>query len=213
LASTQTDNEGNFEVLFKAIPDQSVNKSLMPVFTYHITADVTDLGGETRSAEQFVHVGYVGLLADVITSETWKIEEKNQFQVVTTNLDGEAQNAQVQVKIHKISSPEKVKNKRYWEMPDSYLMSEEEHQKMFPNEEYKDESDPLNWKLENLVYSETFFTKEKNKIEFSPNSISKPGVYRLDFLCQTIPFPIEISKIIRVEASDAKNWFFLRRLS
>lgn len=204
----KTDKEGNFEIVFEAIPDHSINKTLMPVFTYHITADITDLGGETRSAEQFVRVGYVGLLADVITPETWKIEEKNQFQVVTTNLDGEDQNAQVQVKIHKIKSPEKVKIKRYWEMPDSYLMSEEEHHKLFPNEEYKNENDPLNWVLENLVFSETFFTKEKNKVEFFPNSFSEPGVYRLDLLCETTLFPIEISKIIKIEASDSKQLVF-----
>jgi uncharacterized protein YfaS (alpha-2-macroglobulin family) len=204
----QTDKEGNFDIQFIAIPDKSIKKSLMPVFTYQITADVTDLGGETRSAEQFVRVGYVGLLADIIIEETWKIEDKNQFQVVTTNLDGEEQNAQVQVKIHKINSPEKVKNKRYWEMPDSYLMSEEEHQKMFPNEEYKDESNPLNWELDNLVFSKTFFTKEQNKVEILPNTLKEPGVYRLDFLCETTPFPIEISKIIKIEASDAKQLVF-----
>lgn len=204
----QTDKEGNFEILFKAIPDHAVKKSLMPVFTYHITADVTDLGGETRSAEQFVRIGYVGLLADIIIEETWKIEDKNQFQVVTTNLDGEEQNAQVQVKIHKINTPEKVKNKRYWEMPDSYLMSEEEHQKIFPNDEYQNESDPLNWVLEKPVFNKSFFTKEQNKIEFAPNTFTEAGVYRIDLLCETNLSPIEISKIIIIEASDIKQLVF-----
>ncbi|HEX9601969.1 MAG TPA: MG2 domain-containing protein, partial [Mariniflexile sp.] len=53
-----TNEKGEFEIIFKAIPDQSVDKSSLPIFNYEITADVTDLNGETRSATTIVNVGY-----------------------------------------------------------------------------------------------------------------------------------------------------------
>src|SRR5690606_11492482 len=60
---SMTNDKGEFEITFKAIPDQSVDKSSLPVFNYEITADVTDLNGETRSATAIVNVGYHALVA------------------------------------------------------------------------------------------------------------------------------------------------------
>jgi hypothetical protein len=54
---------GEYEITFKALPDQSIDKSSLPVFNYEITADVTDLNGETRSATTIAKVGYHALLA------------------------------------------------------------------------------------------------------------------------------------------------------
>src|SRR5690606_37067206 len=60
---TITDAEGKFSIDFAAIPDLTVSKDNLPVFTYEITADVTDLNGETRSATATVKVGYHTLTA------------------------------------------------------------------------------------------------------------------------------------------------------
>ena len=58
-----TNEKGEFEITFKAMPDQSVDKSSLPIFNFEITADVTDLNGETRSATTTVNVGYHALVA------------------------------------------------------------------------------------------------------------------------------------------------------
>jgi len=58
---TITNNKGEFEITFKAQPDQSVDKSSLPIFKYEVTADVTDLNGETRNATTIVNVGYHAL--------------------------------------------------------------------------------------------------------------------------------------------------------
>ncbi len=59
-----TNNKGEFEIIFKAIPDESASKENLPVFTYEITADVTDINGETRSATTTVKVGYHSLISN-----------------------------------------------------------------------------------------------------------------------------------------------------
>ncbi len=62
---TTTNDKGEFEITFKALPDESVDKTSLPVFNYEITADVTDLNGETRSATTIVNVGYHALIANI----------------------------------------------------------------------------------------------------------------------------------------------------
>ncbi|HSN60433.1 MAG TPA: MG2 domain-containing protein, partial [Ferruginibacter sp.] len=44
---TTTDADGNFKIQFKAIPDETVNKKDQPTFYYEVSADVTDINGET----------------------------------------------------------------------------------------------------------------------------------------------------------------------
>ena len=58
---TVSDNSGAFSIKFKAIPDANVSKENNPIFSYEITADVTDVNGETRSATTIVKVGYHSL--------------------------------------------------------------------------------------------------------------------------------------------------------
>lgn len=201
-----TNNKGDFNISFEAMPDGSIDKSLKPVFTYQITADVTDLSGETRSGEQDVLVGYVSLLANIQSKDSWKINEQNKVEITTTNLNGEPQNAQVKVVISKLKTPSILKNNKYWGKPDSYILSEKDHDKLFPQEEYLDENNPLNWEVETVVYSQSFYTKEKSKVDFIPNTFKNVGVYKIDLTClQETMFPIEVTKIITLEAENSKQ--------
>ncbi|HSQ45397.1 MAG TPA: MG2 domain-containing protein, partial [Lutibacter sp.] len=45
---TITDAQGNFNITFKAIPDKSVDAANLPIFIYEVTAEITDINGETR---------------------------------------------------------------------------------------------------------------------------------------------------------------------
>src|SRR5690606_30415980 len=99
---SMTDKDGNFEIKFKAIPDESVDKNSLPVFNYEITADVTDLNGETRSATTIVNVGYHALLANIsIEGQLDKSKIEHQLSISTKNLNGEFVAAQGTVKIYK----------------------------------------------------------------------------------------------------------------
>jgi hypothetical protein len=50
-----------FKIVFKALPDNSVSKKDQPTFYYEVTADVTDVAGETRSGNTQVAVAYQAL--------------------------------------------------------------------------------------------------------------------------------------------------------
>ncbi|MBI1780462.1 MAG: alpha-2-macroglobulin, partial [Sphingobacteriales bacterium] len=60
-----TDANGEFKISFKAIPDESVDKSSQPTFIYEVSADVTDINGETRSSSNDVTVAYQALQLNI----------------------------------------------------------------------------------------------------------------------------------------------------
>jgi hypothetical protein len=57
-----TDAEGKFTIKFKAEADDIMSREGNPLFDFAITADVTDINGETRSANTKVTTGFSSLL-------------------------------------------------------------------------------------------------------------------------------------------------------
>jgi len=163
---TMTNSNGGFEILFNALPDQSVDKKGLPVFKYEVTADVTDINGETRSATTIVNVGYHALMAKLtIKDKLNKIKKEHEVTIETKNLNGEFVPAKGTLKIYKLTAPKTVLRKRPWAAPDYQLYTETEFKTWFPFEAYKDEDRPENWEKGKLVYDEKFDTNTSKAIK------------------------------------------------
>uniref|UniRef100_UPI0025BE3F86 MG2 domain-containing protein n=1 Tax=Lacinutrix sp. TaxID=1937692 RepID=UPI0025BE3F86 len=103
---TTTDAAGNYEITFKAIPDESVDKTSLPIFKYEIIADVTDINGETRSTSTIVNVGYHALTATIgIENSIDKTNKEHKINIDTKNLNGEFVPAKGTLKIYKLKAP------------------------------------------------------------------------------------------------------------
>ena len=177
----ETDENGAFTIRFKAIPDASVDKKNLPVFTYEITADITDLNGETRSTTTTVKVGYHTLLATIQAPEKInKTEKEHLLQLTTQNLNGEFVPTSGTVKIYKLTAPERVLRKRPWEAPDYQNISEEEFKKLFPHDAYNDEENMLKWKKGTLVFSTPFNTKDSKEITLKNIKKWQSGWYLIE---------------------------------
>lgn len=178
---TTTNDKGEFEISFIAQPDESVDKSSLPVFNYEITADVTDLNGETRSETTIVNVGYHALLASIsIDSELDKTKTDHSIAIDTRNLNGEFSAAEGRLKIYKLNAPDRVLRPRPWRAPDYQMLSSEAFITKFPHEAFEDEANPATWKKGKLVFETTFDT-EKSK-EIALNNIKKwtSGQYHIE---------------------------------
>ncbi len=163
---TITDASGNFSIKFKALADESVSKENLPVFTYEITADVTDVNGETRSATSTVKVGYHSLLATISMDENIdKYSNENKLKIETNNLNGEFSPAKGILKIYKLQAPKNPQRKRPWSVPFYQDISENMFRKLFPNEAYSEnEMEEKNWKKGKLVFSTNFNTEKEKEI-------------------------------------------------
>ena len=175
---TMTNNKGEFEITFKAIPDQSVDQKSLPVFNYEITADITDLNGETRSATSVVNVGYHTLNATLKIDELIDKTNKNhQISIDTKNLNGEFVPAKGVIKIYKLKSPKSVLRQRPWAAPDYQEFAPDTFKDLFPHDAFADEHNSSNWKKGKLVLEKSFNTNETKTIKIGKIKKWQSGEY------------------------------------
>ncbi|MFD0834205.1 MG2 domain-containing protein [Mariniflexile aquimaris] len=175
---TTTNNKGAFEITFKALPDQSVEQSSLPIFNYEITADVTDLNGETRSATSIVNVGYHALVANMSLGENLeKTNKTHSISIDTKNLNGEFVPATGTIKIYKLQAPKHVLRQRTWAAPDYQEFSEEAFKNLFPHDAYNNEHHTANWEKGNLVFEKTFDTKKFKELALGNIKNWESGAY------------------------------------
>ncbi|GAA3636814.1 alpha-2-macroglobulin family protein [Flavivirga jejuensis] len=173
-----TNEKGEFEITFKAIPDQSADKTNLPIFNYEVTADVTDLNGETRSATTIVHVGYHALTVNMsIANFIDKTKKNHAIKIDAKNLNGESVPAKGTIKIYKLNGPKSVLRQRPWSAPDYQEFSQENFKKLFPYDPYNNEHNASNWKKGKLVFVSSFNTETTKKLNLGKIKKWKSGQY------------------------------------
>ena len=158
-----TDAKGEFKITFKALPDESVDKKSQPVFYYEVSADITDINGETRSGNTSVAVAYQALQLNIDMPEKLFADSLRLLTLRSTNLNDIFEKTKVNVSIQKVRSPDKIFRARFWDMPDQFMMSKDEYYGYFPYDIYKDEDKIQNWPLGDKVLDKTDSTKENGQ--------------------------------------------------
>ncbi|MFA5404876.1 MAG: alpha-2-macroglobulin family protein, partial [Ignavibacteria bacterium] len=175
--TTKTNENGEFDIKFNAIPDKSVPKESKPYFTYSITADVTDINGETRSNNKSVSVGYNSLIIGVEIPSNVDKNDKSDFKIKTTNLNGEFEPAEGTITIYKLKNPDRTLQNSYWAKPDKYLYTKEEYNKLFPNDAYGDENNFYKWEKEFKVTDIEYNTSIDSIMHLKDLSQWNQGMY------------------------------------
>lgn len=102
FGTAKTDEKGEFSVTFDAVPDKSIKKSDNPYFRYEISADVTDINGESRSASSSISAGYAALQIKINGQNSYDKESAGKIGISTENLNGKKIKSIVTVKISKL---------------------------------------------------------------------------------------------------------------
>jgi hypothetical protein len=84
----KTNEKGEFEFTFVALPDLKVKQKNEPYFTYTVTVDVTDLSGETRSTSFSVIVAYKTMNLGLGLPYYLSKSDTNEYKFYATNLSG-----------------------------------------------------------------------------------------------------------------------------
>lgn len=114
-----TGPDGSFTIRFPALPDRSVPRAALPVFTYEVVADVTDVAGETRSDSRNVAAGYAEIETAIERSDwqavTADVKDDRgrptaavKLTLATTSLDREPRGATGTLAIHSLVQPADV---------------------------------------------------------------------------------------------------------
>mgnify|MGYP003664058305 CR=1 FL=1 len=182
---TTTDSSGNYEIIFKALPDSSIEKSSLPTFNYEVTADVTDVNGETRSTTTNVYVGYHALNINLMITDVLDKQIKDAtFNISSTNLNGASVAATGVVKLFKLQAPGHVLRPRPWPAPDYAGFTKQEFKDLYPHDAYKDEDNPLNWKKGKMVWKASFDTGKTSEISFGKIKNWDSGKYVMELESQ-----------------------------
>lgn len=165
FGETRTNDNGEFDMTFKAIPDESVDKTYKPIFTYEVTADITDINGETRSSQTIVKVGYHAMTAAIlVNSELDKADKNHDITIQTNNLNGQFVPAKGSIKIYKLQVPETVTRPRPWSAPDLPSFTEAEFKTLFPHDTYNIPNTNQRRKS-TLVFEQSFDTGNSKAIK------------------------------------------------
>ncbi|MFP4847176.1 alpha-2-macroglobulin family protein [Winogradskyella sp. PE311] len=165
FGESKTNAKGEFEVIFKALPDESVSKDNLPVFRYEVTADITDINGETRTATTTVNVGYHAMTLKIVAPDVIDKTKKDiEISLASQNLNGEFAPAKGTLKVYKLNAPNQVLRARPWNAPDFQVISKEEFARLFPNEPYNNEHLLTNWTKGKEVFKADFDTEKEKTI-------------------------------------------------
>lgn len=200
---TKTDKEGKFTVEFTAIPDLKIEKKFEPVFDYKIYADITDINGETRSGEKQVSVSYKALKLVSTIPDRLPADSLHSLNIRTENMNGEFVPATVTVNISKLVEEKRLIRKRYWERPDQFTMEMNEYVKLFPYDEYDNESDYTSWATGDERFSKTDSIGENGKWELSKKGLTT-GFYMIE-ITATGKNKDSVKDIRYIELFDEKN--------
>jgi Bacterial Alpha-2-macroglobulin MG10 domain/Alpha-2-macroglobulin family/MG2 domain len=173
-----TDENGEFSVNFNALPDMTSDPKDLPLFTYTVYVDVTDINGETHSSSTNVIVGYQSLQLSSNLKSQINSQESFVLKLSTTNLNGQDIPAKGKISVDKLLSPEVPLYDRLWSKVDLPMLSEKEFKEKFPNHVYSNENDQFNWKVESRVFESGFDTKITDSVVISNLATWDPGVYK-----------------------------------
>ncbi|WP_315817544.1 hypothetical protein [Paraflavitalea speifideaquila] len=118
-----------------------------------MSADVTDINGETRSGNASVAVAYQALQLKVGALAKLHTDSIKTIQVNTTNFNDLFEQATVTLTIHKLKVPERSYRNRYWEQPDQFVLTQQEYQAAFPYDIYKNENEVSTWEKERRYWN------------------------------------------------------------
>ncbi|MDR2285933.1 MAG: hypothetical protein LBE04_00425 [Prevotellaceae bacterium] len=175
---TSTDDKGELVIDFKAEAGD-VDDNL--IYQYIVSADVTDVNGETCHVDLPVQISNKPFLIETFIPDYIANRNSLDFIVMTTNLDKNFTPADLQVTITALESPEGVIRPRLMEVPDTFVMSRAEFKKYFPLDPYGDEDRPDKYrKIKQIASYNITTTSLYDTISLNAFADAHTGWYRID---------------------------------
>ncbi|MBM4027267.1 MAG: hypothetical protein FJ280_17955, partial [Planctomycetes bacterium] len=172
--TTVTEADGSFAIPFTAKPDLTVLEKDEPVFEFVVYADVTDMTGETRSAQSTLRAGYTALQASIL-AEAWQTPDRPvSLTIQTQSLDGVGEPATGTIRLHALKQPDKVIRSMLGSS--GYYDGIPAASRSAAGSSQLDASDPDTWEPAGLISEQTFKTDDAGQITV-PVSM-KAGIYR-----------------------------------
>ncbi|WP_052496351.1 alpha-2-macroglobulin family protein [Pedobacter lusitanus] len=201
IGTTQTKEGGSFNLTFFAAADLNTNEN----YTFKITADITDLNGETRTASKSINAGKTDMVLNAALPEQLFLTPKtDSLSLSVQNLNGEPIPAKLNAEWTALQYPGRLVNKNIFPViAENYTLSKEEFIKAFPFEEYKGDYDPANWTaLTTAFHQDLTFSNGIGALTLNEKNLS-PGYYRVKLTAKNnAGDTVSTTRIIRIYHSS-----------
>lgn len=177
--TVSTDENGRFRIVFPALPDETTDSSLLPVFTYTVSATVTDAAGESHDFNREIPLGYRSMELALTAPDKVDLHRPDTLQVTTTDLSGRYLASTVTLRLIPLETPHRYIRPRYWGRPDQHALTRAAYLNLFPHDEYADESDPGTWVRKEPVWSHEVTTTVEGAVPLGTSGLA-PGWYLLE---------------------------------
>ena len=174
----RTDASGRFSVSFPAMADD-IAMSDENIYRFVLTADVTDVSGETRSETQSISLSRVPLIVDWKPKPVLSEEEGLEIPIRIANLNGGDAPADVRAEVWSLKSPDRLLRHRLWQQPDTSAMTRDEFVALFPNDPYLSENQPENFERNALAAAVELNTGKTASIDLSALRHAPAGWYQI----------------------------------
>lgn len=175
VGQTKTDGKGNASINFTAKCPKAKNFYFKPIYRFQISADITDISGETITQTFDVNVSEIAMIIKSDIPEYVNLNEANSFRISAYNIDNEEVNAKLNIKICTLKKPENLKRNRLWNSePDIFMFSKDEFNKLLPKDIYSNENDISSWEIKETLRS---FTSSDGVIDLSKSGIKASEYY------------------------------------
>ncbi len=169
----ETNENGEFTISFKAIPDLTLPQNNQLAFQYKISIDVTDISGETQTTNETMTIGYTVLKAGLLIPDQIN-QNKPPFgkdtqgvEIITQNLNGEFVPAKGNISIYKLNENEMPLQERKWDVPDTFLYSKKQWEHLMPGHVYRDEHTIRSLHKEKKVIDKPFNTGQNKYLNIN----------------------------------------------
>lgn len=173
-----TNKNGEFLFTFVALPDLG-SKFENPLYTYIVSVDVTDITGESHSAETRIVISKNGLFIENDIPQQLTTNHRNQFTVKTTNLAGVAQQSTLHYTISSLKMPAEYR----FDPPysDHFLTDSASMQHALPYLDFSQKSSIHQWETLALVHEGDFLADGNTPFSLPNLATMKEGYYKINF--------------------------------
>jgi TonB-dependent SusC/RagA subfamily outer membrane receptor len=169
---TTTDDNGKFEISFTAKPKTERKNNEYRTYIYKITADVTDINGETHTAQTSITIGDLPRKLELVLPAKSLQKDFTKVKIASCNLNNVPEHSKGTIKITQLISPTRiilpnvVETKRANNKNNFYQIYDyQEFIKLFPHLPYSaDETQPQNWK-HGKIFEYQFNTEQSENID------------------------------------------------
>lgn len=173
-----TDEAGNFTINFSA-SEVGVRNDEIRLITFYVNVSITDLNGETRTANTSIKVGAEMLQLTAVIKPEIVQGEKNTLQIKATTLNGFPIEASGTITFVQLSQQNfLIKRNRF---PELNSIDKDLFTKLFPFEAYDEKASAIE---EKIVKSMAFDTEKSTEVDLAFLNNIEPSNYKIKLEAQ-----------------------------